>query len=180
VPAGLRVFTVCAVVAAIAGVIVAVWLDSWSGAGIDVRVIRDEPIVVAIDGAVATPGVYTLPVNARFNDVILAAGGFTADADVSSLNMAARIGDGETIHIPAQTPTRPGATASAAVYQVNINSASAAELDQLPGIGEVLAARIVAWREQFGPFTTIDQLAEVEGISENLVDELRPLVTVDG
>jgi competence protein ComEA len=178
VPVSLRVFLICVLVAGVVGLIVVTWLDGSSGNEIDLRVILDEPIVVAIDGAVATPGVYTLPAHARLNDVVDAAGGFLQDADVTGFNMAARVGDGESIVVPTIAPVSPGETASPTTYLINLNTASAAELDQLPGIGEVLAARIVDWRGTFGPFTSVDQLAEVEGISENLVEELRPLVTV--
>jgi competence protein ComEA len=178
----LRVFLICAFAVGVIGLAVAVTLDRFKETSVDIAVIRDEPIVVSIDGAVVVPGVYDLPANARLNDLVAASGGFTADADTTGLNMAARIGDGETIFIPAKTVPTSVAVASPepdALF-ININTATAAELEELPGIGEVLAGRIVAYREQFGPFSSVDQLVEVEGINENTVDELRPLVTTGG
>lgn len=139
-------------------------------------------IAVQIDGAIATPGVYQLPSGARLNDLVQRAGGLTAEADVASLNLAARVGDGERVRIPPLVPvTRPEAIASPAtsVHLVNVNTASAADLAELPGIGPVLSERIVAYRDINGPFTSLDQLANVEGISAGLVEKLRALITLD-
>jgi competence protein ComEA len=176
----LRVFLICAVASGLIGLAMYVALDRFKGTTVDVATVHDEPIVVAIDGAVAVPGVYELPANARLNDLVLAAGGLTESADPTNLNLAARIGDGETIHITFALPEAPATNATPASGLVNINTASASELEELPGIGEVLAGRIVAYRERFGPFGSVDQLIEVEGIDEGTVNELRPLVTVGG
>ncbi len=140
-------------------------------------------IVVQVDGAVATPGTFRLPGGARLDDLDSAAGGFTAEADLTALNLAARIGDGEVVRIPARStaaPTTEPAGTATAITRVNLNTATSDELTALPGIGPVLSERIVAWRDQNGPFTSLDQLVEVEGISSRLLDELRPLVTLDG
>lgn len=139
-------------------------------------------IVVQIDGAVATPATYRLPGGARLDDLVRQAGGFTRDADVSSVNLAARVGDGEVVRIPAQStaaPSQAAAGSPTAAVRININTASAAELESLPGIGPVLSERIVAHREENGPFTSLDQLADVEGISTGLIEQLRPLITLD-
>lgn len=139
-------------------------------------------IVVQVDGAVATPGTYRLPGGARLDDLVGQAGGLTEDADLATLNLAARVGDGEVVRIPDRSTAVPvtevPGTASAAT-RVNINTASAEELVQLPGIGPVLSDRIVAYREQNGSFISLDDLVEVEGISTRLVEELRPLITLD-
>jgi competence protein ComEA len=141
-------------------------------------------IVVAIEGAVGTPGVYELPGGSRVQHALDAAGGLTEHADLASVNPAAPLEDGERIIVPFQkTPapvepsnqTPPAEPASAG--PLNINTASAAELDELPGIGEVIAERIVAYRERHGAFSSIEELAEVSGISERMVDDLRPLIT---
>jgi competence protein ComEA len=148
----------------------------------------EATIVVAIDGAVGTPGVYSLPGDARVQNAIEAAGGVTTHADLAAVNPAARVHDGDRVIIPfvsTPVPTRdPNAPAAAEATQpvaasdpLNINTATADELDELPGIGEVIANRIVAYRESHGAFATVDDLAEVSGISERMVDDLRPLVT---
>ncbi|MEJ7837393.1 MAG: ComEA family DNA-binding protein [Thermomicrobiales bacterium] len=154
--------------------------DRFQPIEIEIQGVDDRPIIVAIDGEVSVPGIYELPVNARLNDLVNAAGGLTPNADVGSLNLAARIGDGETIRISSRLLATPQDENLDAGPLININTANAAELDELPGIGEVLAARIIEHREQFGPFASVDQLLEVEGISESTVEELRPLVTTGG
>lgn len=160
----------------------------------------DATIVVDVRGGVATPGVVRLPGGARISDAIAAAGGLAGDADVTRLNLAARLADGQRLVIPTGGqpvaavsapatavagqsvttvhPTAPAATPPANI--VNLNTASEADLKGLPGIGDVLAGRIVAYREANGPFRTVDQLREVRGVSARLVETLRPLVTVDG
>lgn len=139
-------------------------------------------IVVQIDGAVATPATYRLPGGARLDDLVRQAGGFTDDADVTSVNRAARVGDGEVVRIPARStvvPSQAAAGTAIAAVRININTAPAIQLESLPGIGPVLSERIVSHREENGPFASLDQLAEVEGISTGLIDQLRPLITLD-
>jgi len=145
----------------------------------------EATFVVAIDGAVGTPGVYSLPGDARVQNAIAAAGGTTSQADLAAVNPAAHVHDGDRVIIPfmstpvpTRDPTSPvEQTTPAAAGPVNINTATADELDALPGIGEVIAQRIVAYRESHGAFTTVDDLAEVNGISDRMVDDLRPLIT---
>ena len=130
-------------------------------------------------GAVAAPGVVRLPEGSRVVDAIAAAGGATADAQVSALNLARLLVDGEQIAVP-----RPGEQAAAAARArgaadglLDLNGADEAALDALPGIGPVLAGRIVAHRED-GPFTSVDELADVAGIGPTLLERLRELVRV--
>ena len=159
-------------------------------------VIRDPAlateIVVVVEGAVATPGVYTLPVDARYQDAVAAAGGLTPDADIASVNMARRVRDEDRIVVPVRgvgggavpeggagaQPLPPELSPAPSAGRIDLNSATAAQLDELPGIGEVLAQRIVGHREANGPFQSVDDLSALQGISRRLVDELRPLVTV--
>lgn len=177
-----------ALVAAVIGVFVAVLVvaitivvDRSSTPGIEI--VPRGPIepVVYLTGAVATPGVYALPANGRVADALSAAGGLADGADGSQLNLAARVGDGEHIDIPAIATVDDGISAGTpeVAGRINVSTATVAELDTLPGIGPVLAERIVADREANGPYASVDSLARVDGISDATVDELRPLVTVD-
>lgn len=137
-------------------------------------------------GRVAHPGVVTVPGDARVQDVVRAAGGLLADADLTRVNLARHVQDGEQIVIPRpgeEVTTAPGpapaATGTAASSSpVDLNSADAAGLDALPGVGPVLAARIVQYRDTNGPFRSVDQLDEVSGIGAKLMEQLRPLVHV--
>lgn len=178
-----RVF-VGGVIAALLLVLAAViWVDRAAPVTVVVNPLPAQDIHIFIDGEVATPGVVTVPDGARLTDVVDAAGGFTDEADYSVLNLAARIGDGENITIPsvshdADPVSSAGISIPASGAPMNLNTATISQLDELPGIGEVLAGRIVAYRDEHGPFDTVDDLVDVEGISSRMVDELRPLVTV--
>ena len=148
------------------------------------------PVVVDMRGAVRRPGVYELPPGARVEDAIAAAGGLAPDADLSVINLARRLRDGEVIAIAAQfsasgadsasaSPAASVATADSLASRVNINLASASELEDLPGIGGVLAARIIAFRDEQGPFRSVDDLIHVQGISKRTIDALRDYVTTE-
>lgn len=140
---------------------------------------------VAINGAVATPGIVKVPQGARLSEVAEAAGGFSDTADFSELNLAGRVGDGESITIPSvgeaveAANNSPGSESSGTSGgSMDINTATAQELEELPGIGEVLALRIVEYRTTNGPFSSVEELASIDGISAGMVEDLRPLVTV--
>ncbi len=161
-------------------------------------------LAVYVSGEVVQPGVYSLPAGSRVADAVAASGGFTSVADQERINLAARLSDEQHITVPrlgetiqaadAGTPataaaagdgdgsehtnSEPGATAGTPGSKVNINTASARELEALPGIGEVLAQRIVTYREANGPFKRVDDLMLVPGIKEGLMSGLRDLVSV--
>ena len=145
------------------------------------------PVVVEVRGEVEDPGVVALSPGARLQDAIAAAGGLSKEADLSTLNLARRLRDGELVVVlalpdPDSTPAVPPdgvgeATAEDRPGRININSATLEELDALPSIGEVIAARIIAYREQNGPFRSVDDLIHVQGISDCTIDEFRHLVT---
>jgi competence protein ComEA len=143
-------------------------------------------IVAYVSGAVRAPDVYQLPTGARVKDLVLAAGGLSDDADIERINLAAPVTDGQHVRVPwigdgttvtAATSDESSAGASSGGL-LDLNRATAAELDALPGIGKVLAGRIVEWREREGPFQSIDDLGKVEGIGPALLAKLAPLVTV--
>jgi competence protein ComEA len=142
-------------------------------------------VVVDVVGAVHRPGVVTMAMGARIVDAIRAAGGATTNADVQQLDLAARLVDGQRIAVPKHGETLPpavdasGDTGSGAPgAPVDLNTATAAELDALPGIGPATAAAIVRDREQHGPFHTVDDLSRVRGIGPAKLAQLHDLVTV--
>lgn len=146
--------------------------------GLDVT---SEEVTVHAAGAVATPGVYRLPSGSRVADLLTAAGGATGDADLDQLNLAAPLADGERILVArrgesaaATNPGRPDGTST----RVDLNTASAAELDKLPGIGPATAEAIIRHRETHGRFRSVTELLEVRGIGEAKLEQLRPLVKV--
>ncbi|MGF0117272.1 ComEA family DNA-binding protein [Promicromonospora sp. Marseille-Q5078] len=154
-------------------------------------------VVVHVVGEVREPGLVTVPTGARVADAVAAAGGVTKRADAAALNLARAVVDGEQIRVPrpgelppegdgAATPdgttddgVAGGADAGSADPsggQVDLNTAATAELEELPGIGPALAGRIIAWRDENGPFTSVDELDEVSGIGPSVLEQVRDLV----
>lgn len=140
-------------------------------------------VVVHVAGAVSSPGVYTLPADSRVDDAVRAAGA-TADADLSQLNLAQKLADGQKITVPVagETPAPADNAAPSDSGQsgalININTATQEELETLPSIGEVRAQAIIAYREEHGGFRTIDELKEVSGIGDKIFADISPHVTV--
>ncbi|GAB3303422.1 competence protein ComEA [Epidermidibacterium keratini] len=145
-------------------------------------------IVVSVVGTVVTPGLVTLADGARVSDAIDAAGGALPGTDLSTINLARKVADGEQIAVgvPGATDQGGGSSApddsapsgAASAAKVNVNSASAQELDSLPGIGPVLAQSIIVFRETNGPFGSVDELTEVSGIGPAVLAKIKDLVTV--
>ena len=141
-------------------------------------------VTVHAAGAVTTPGVYRLPAGSRVSDLLSAAGGATADADLDQLNLAAPLADGERILVPRRGESVSGGAAGAeateggATMKVDLNTATAEELDKLPGIGPATAEAIIRHRETHGRFRSVTDLLEVRGIGEAKLAQLRPLVKV--
>jgi competence protein ComEA len=136
---------------------------------------------VHIAGAVNRPGLYRLPPGARVDDAIRAAGGPTADADLNALNLATKVKDGDKVLVPKRGESsggREGGGGAAQSQTVNLNTATADQLDALPGIGPALAQRIVTYREQHGGFRTVDELQKVPGIGPSKFAQLKDLVSV--
>jgi competence protein ComEA len=142
-------------------------------------------IVVHVAGAVAEPGVYELPAGSRVGAAIETAGGPSRRADPGALNLAAPLADGERVYIPKVGETVPRvpvedapAGSAAPAGPVDLNRATAEELDTLPGIGPTTAAAIVDHREENGPFASVDDLEAVRGIGPAKLDAIRDLVAV--
>ncbi|MBB3082603.1 ComEA family DNA-binding protein [Geodermatophilus sabuli] len=137
-------------------------------------------VVVAVVGLVARPGLVVVPAGARVADAVAAAGGLLPEADIASVNLAAVVSDGEqvAVGVPGAAGSGAAAPGPAAPGRVDLNTATAADLDALPGIGPVLAQRIVEHREQQGRFTSVEQLDDVPGIGPATYAELAELVTV--
>jgi competence protein ComEA len=145
-------------------------------------------VVVHVAGAVGVPGVYRLPSTARVIDAVTVAGGPTADAETDSINLAAPVTDGQRIYVPRPgevvpvvatgSPSAAPAGAPAATGPIDVNRATAEQLDALPGIGPATAQAIVAHRDQHGPFASVDALADVRGIGPAKLDAIRALVSV--
>jgi competence protein ComEA len=132
-----------------------------------------DQIVVDIKGDVQTPGLVTLPAGARVADAIAAAGGVTPNADVTGINLAERLSDGQMVFIgnaqSMQLSSDP---------RINLNLATESDLDSLPGVGPVMAGRIIAWRESNQRFHSIEELQEVPGIGPKVFANLKPLVRI--
>lgn len=161
----------------------------------------DRPVVVSVVGLVHKPGLVTLAPGARIADALQAAGGAMDGADTIGLNMARPLTDGEQIVVGlAPVPGKPAALGSSVAAgaapapaapapasgsarpkpggALDLNTATVEQLDALPGVGPVTAAAIVAWRQSNGKFTSVDQLADVDGIGPARLDKLRALVRV--
>lgn len=148
-----------------------------------------DAITVHVAGAVTRPGLVSVAVGARIADVIAAAGGADRTADVTSINLAAPVGDGDQVVVPSAdgaateipgdlVPAVSSPQGAAADGRIAINQADAAALELLPGVGPVIAARIVAHRQANGPFQTVEDLLDVPGIGEGKLAGLRDFVLV--
>jgi competence protein ComEA len=126
-------------------------------------------VYVHVEGEVVNPGLYRLDEGGLVADAVEAAGGFASSADPRSINLAAPLRDGDQVHVYG---------AGEVPQKVNLNTADPWLLESLPGIGEVLAKRIVDYREENGGFREVDDLVKVEGIGEATLDKLRDKVTV--
>lgn len=193
-----RVGLGAAVVLLIAGLGVAVLVTALSAGAGNTTVVREPgptrspatagplangaTIYVHILGAVNRPGLYRLRDGDRAIDAVAAAGGYAEDADRRQLNLARFLSDGEQIYVPAEGealgPAGGGAASGTVGGKVNLNTADATALETLPRVGPALAARILAWREANGRFTSVEDLLGVSGIGEKTFAGLKDLVTI--
>jgi competence protein ComEA len=129
-------------------------------------------VTIHVSGAVLQPGVVVVRSDGRVADALAAAGGATSDADLSSVNLAATIRDGELITVPRVAADGSIADQSEA-EGIDLNRSSASRLQGLPGVGPVLAERIVSYREEHGPFSEVEDLLDVPGIGEAKLADMR-------
>ena len=151
-----------------------------------------DEIVVSVTGLVGQPGVVTLNAGARVADAIAAAGGAAAEADLTGMNLAARLADGDSVVVGAAPAagdvasgvsggaagSATGADSTPAGGPIDLNTADEAALDTLPGVGPVMAQNILSWRETNGRFASVEQLQEISGIGPSRFAQISPLVTV--
>jgi competence protein ComEA len=135
-------------------------------------------ITVHVAGLVSRPGLVELPEGSRVADAVAAAGGLLPGARAEAINLAAALSDGQQIVVPEADGDRPATSAGTPDGKVHLNQATASELDSLPGVGPVIAERIVSYREENGPFETIEDLLDVPGIGEAKLADLRDHVQV--
>jgi competence protein ComEA len=168
--------------------------DCESASPVPTGVVAEQPpeaVVVSVVGLVRTPGLVNLHSGSRIADALAAAGGVLDGAETVGLNLAQKLVDGDQIVVGAadqsggvSSSTTAGGTSPAATGEsggaglVNLNTATEAELDELPGVGPVTAAAIISWRTSNGKFTDIEQLGEVDGIGPARLAKLRVLVSV--
>jgi competence protein ComEA len=184
---------------AVVGVVAVVQMVSSTAAGAPAPPAKAEDVVVSVAGLVHKPGLVTLPAGARIADAVTAAGGALVGADLVGLNMARKVADGEQILVGITAPLGTTAVMHSSVGAtsgppekgppgdgkgagtpgpVDLNTATEEQLDDLPGIGPVMAKAIVAWRGANGRFASVDQLGEVDGIGPGRLEKLRALVKV--
>jgi competence protein ComEA len=157
------------------------------------------PIAVDVTGAVTRPGLYKFPEGSRVQDAIDAAGGLLADANTIAINLAARLEDGQQLDIPYKDGAAPAEPTEAPAFSfsspdgtnseptlesppdaelIDINTATAEQLDTLPGIGPTTAQKIIDYRATNGPFGTIEDIMNVSGIGPTTFDNIKNLITV--
>lgn len=137
------------------------------------------PLVIHVAGAVNNPGVYSLPIGSRVQEAVKAAGGFSNNANLQAINLAAALEDGMQIFVPdLKSDNLTENSPSMLQPLININTATLEELESLPQIGPKMATRIIQYRQEHGPFQTIENIQEVDGIGSGIFEGIKDLITV--
>jgi len=155
-------------------------MDEVTAPPVEVEQVQAPQIFVDVTGAVNAPGVYTLTASSRVIDAIKAAGGSAAGADLSTINLARVLADGEQIYVDAAVTNSKGVRISATKRSgpISINRATVSDFDSLDGIGPVIARRIVEYRKTHGPFMTIEDLQKVSGIGEAKFAQIKSKIRI--
>jgi competence protein ComEA len=173
-------------VAAVA-VIGSLWSNATSGSGevasqpsaqAQVNPQSSVTLFVQVVGAVVEPGVYEVPMDSRVMDAVALAGGLSSNADPASLNLARIVQDGEQIIVGAVGDAHSRRSTNSSLDKMNINTATAEDFDSLPRIGATLAERIIAYRDEHGPFAGVESLLEVPGIGDLTLAGMRDKITL--
>ena len=142
-------------------------------------------ILVDIKGAIQQPGVYHLPSDARLHELILAAGGFTKEAEERQLNLAEKLSDQQMIYVPSKDEVdfsvelpQLNQEGNAETGLINLNTATLLQLQELPGIGPAKAQAIITYREENGLFKTVEDLLNISGFGEKTLEKLRAMITL--
>jgi competence protein ComEA len=142
-----------------------------------------HPLRVYVSGAVNRPDVYTLPPDSIVKDAMVAAGGPAENADLDRINLASPVSDGQHVYVPRlgeeNPPVQPPSDQPAPGKKININSADLATLDTLPGIGPVIAQRILDYRQTNGLFDRIEDIMDVPGIGQGTFEKIQDLITTE-
>lgn len=158
------------------------WVPLTVSSESSVQTSEAKVIMVDIKGQIAKPGVYQLTTDSRLNTLVEMAGGLTAEADQKQLNLAMKLQDQQMIYVPHREETVEAAPVANATDPtdavINLNTADHDQLQELAGIGEKKAQAIIAYREENGPFTNIEELMEISGIGEKTFERLREQLTV--
>jgi competence protein ComEA len=140
-----------------------------------------RPLRVYVSGAVRLPDVYILPADSIVKDAIVAAGGSSGEADLDRINLAMTVADGQHVYVPhlgeENLPVQPPSGRAASEVKLNINTADLSALETLPGIGSVIAQRILDYRQTNGPFARVEDVMAVSGIGPVTFEEIRDLIT---
>ncbi len=152
--------------------------------------LTEEVIIVDVSGEVKSPSVVELPANSRIEDAIAAAGGLTKNADISQINRAAMISDGDKVLIPTKAESgnsksessnskaSPNSKSDGNSSFVNINQANSTKLQEIPGIGPVTAEKIIKYREDNGLFLKLEDLKKVSGIGDKTYEKMKPYISI--
>ena len=152
-------------------------LNKPTGASIQLKPAPEQKIKVYLSGSAIKPGLYELRQGSRVNDLLTLSGDLQNKPDLH-VNLARILSDGEEVYLPEE-PSKQDISVQSAQPLISLNKATLSELDTLPGIGETRAQAILDYREQHGSFTSLDELSLIPGLSEEVIQGIKPLLTIE-